>query len=286
MTGEAGLSIDVHVAPMRPFVSAEPPILGVESIWSPMSSTMIAAERDAVLVDTLVTFDQVDALADWVESCGKRVTAIVITHGHSDHWIGLARLLERFPGARGLATAKVLEHARFEATDEALQKYWHSIFPGEVPQTPVLPGLLEGGSLELGGHELQIIDIGQGDTEHSSIVYAPSIGAIAAGDVVYNQVHMMTAYTDAAAREQWLASLDTIEAMNPTTVVSGHKRVGAPDTPDTIEQSRQYLRDFTRIVDEQETAEDIVAAMLELHGDRDNPWVLWFGARQAVAKRG
>jgi hypothetical protein len=53
----------------------------------------------------------------------------------------------------------------------------------------------------------------------------------------------------------------------------------------TIGQSRQYLRDFSRIVDEQETVEGIVRAMLELHGDRDNPRVLWYGARQAVAKR-
>jgi glyoxylase-like metal-dependent hydrolase (beta-lactamase superfamily II) len=286
MTAEAGLSVEVHVAPMRPFVSAEPPTPGVESMWSPMSSTLIAGERDAVLVDTLITFDQVDALADWVESRGKRVTAILITHGHSDHWIGLARLLERFPDARGLATGEVLEHARFEATDQGTQRYWRSIFPGEIPDVPVLPGLFKEGELELDGHELRIIDIGQGDTEHSSIVYVPSIGAVAAGDVVYNRVHMMTAYTDAVSREAWLASLDAVEALNPTTVVSGHKRVGAPDIPDTIEQSRQYLRDFTRIVEEQETAEEIFAAMLKLHGDRDNPWVLWFGARKAVAKRG
>lgn len=285
MAIESGLSIDVHVAPMLPFASTELPVPGVASVWSPMSSTLIAGERDAVLVDTLVTFDQVDALADWVESRGKHVTAVLITHGHSDHWIGLARLLERFPDARGLATGKVLEQARFEATDQGMQRYWHATFPGVLPDAPVLPGLLEEGSLELDGHELRIIDIGQGDTEHSSIVYAPSIGAVVAGDVVYNQVHMMTGYTDAAARGAWIASLDAIEAMNPATVVSGHKRVGAPDTPDTIEQSRQYLRDFTRIVDQEETAEDIVAAMLELHGDRDNPWVLWFGARKAVARR-
>jgi glyoxylase-like metal-dependent hydrolase (beta-lactamase superfamily II) len=230
--------------------------------------------------------DQVDLLADWVESHGKRITAILITHGHSDHWIGLARLLERFPDARGLATGKVLDRVRFEATDEGTRKYWHSTFPGEIPDVPVLPGLLEGGEFELEGHELQIIDVGQGDTEHSAIVYAPSIGAVVAGDVVYNQVHMMTGETDAASRAEWVASLDVIAALNPVTVVSGHKRVGAPDSPETIEQSRQYLRDFSRIVDEQESVEDIVAAMLESHGDRDNPRVLWYGARQAVAKRG
>jgi glyoxylase-like metal-dependent hydrolase (beta-lactamase superfamily II) len=285
MSSESGLSIDVHVAPMRPFVGAASQGAGDQPMWSPMSSSLIIGAEDAVLVDTLITFNQVDELADWAQSHGKRITTILITHGHSDHWIGLARLLERFPDARGLATSKVLGRARFEATDEGLQKYWHTCFPGEIPDSPMLPGLLEEGKFELDGHEIQIIDIGQGDTEHSSIVYAPAIGAVVAGDVVYNQVHMMTAETDAASRDAWVASLDAIAALNPTTVVSGHKRVGAPDSPRTIEQSRQYLRDFSRIVDEQETVEGIVAAMLELHGDRDNPRVLWYGARQAIAKR-
>ena len=169
---ETGLSIDVHVAPMRAFSGTAGEGGGDQPLWSPMSSTFIAGQRDAVLVDTLITFDQVDVLADWAERHGKRITAILITHGHSDHWIGLARLLERFPGARGLATGSVLGHARFEATDEGLQKY-----------------------------------------------------------------------------------------------------------------CRQYLRDFSRIVEEEVTVEGIVAAMLERHADRDNPRVLWYGARQAVAKR-
>ena len=286
MTSEAELNIDVYVTPMRPFASGPAPKVGFEPVWSPMSSTLIAGERNAVLVDALITFDQADALADWVESHGKHLTAILVTHGHSDHWLGLARLLERFPDARGLAAAKVLERARFEATDPGMKAYWRSRFPGEIPDEPVLPDRLDGDSLELDGHELKITDIGQGDIEHTSIVYAPSIGAVVAGDVVYNQVHMMTAETDAVSRGAWVDSLNAIAALNPTTVVSGHKRVGAPDSPGTIRQSRQYIQDFTRIVDEQEKVEDIVAAMMHLHGDRDNPWVLWCCAEQAVAKRG
>ena len=133
MTSEAGLSIDVHVAPMRPFAGASAQGVGDQPLWSPMSSSLIAGERDAVLVDTLITFDQVDTLADWAESFGKRITAVLITHGHSDHWIGLAGSIERFPGARGLATGKVLDRARFEATDEGLQNYWHGCFPARSP---------------------------------------------------------------------------------------------------------------------------------------------------------
>ena len=69
-------------------------------------------------------------------------------------------------------------------------------------------------------------------------------------------------------------------------VVAGHKRVGAPDGPERIGASQRYLRDFSRIVSEGGTVKEIVAGMLKLHGDRDNPRTLWHSARTAVAKRG
>ena len=37
-----------------------------------MSSTLIAGAEEAILVDTLVTLDQVGALAAWVRGFGKR----------------------------------------------------------------------------------------------------------------------------------------------------------------------------------------------------------------------
>lgn len=67
--------------------------------------------------------------------------------------------------------------------------------------------------------------------------------------------------------------------------MAGHKSVGAPDLPESIGASRQYLRDFTRIVNEGGSVEQVVAAMLALRGDRDNPRTLWHSARTAVGKR-
>jgi glyoxylase-like metal-dependent hydrolase (beta-lactamase superfamily II) len=250
-----------------------------------MSATLIYGERDAVLVDTQVTFDQVDALSDWIDSFGKHLAGIYITHGHSDHWIGISRLKERFPDAAAWARPRVHERAVFEATNPGLAAYWQGIFPNEVPERPVLPDRLDDTSIDLDGSEIQIIDIGQGDTTNSTIVHGPSIAAVVGGDVVYNQVHMMTAETDDRTREDWIANLGKIAALEPKVVVSGHNRAGAPYLAKTIDESQEYLRDFSRIVNENETVEDIVSAMLELHGDRDNPRVVWHCAREAVKKR-
>jgi glyoxylase-like metal-dependent hydrolase (beta-lactamase superfamily II) len=250
-----------------------------------MSSTLIYGERDAILVDTLATFDQVDALADWVKSFKKRVTTILITHGHSDHWIGLQRLLKHFPGVRTMARPAVRDRAQFEATNPTLRKYWQGIFPGEIPENPTVSDVTTETFMELEGHRIDLIDIGQGDTEHSTIMHVPSIAAIVAGDVVYNQVHMMTGETDEQSRQKWMDNLDRIAAMNPQIIVAGHKRVGTSDGPENIAESKKYLADFSRVVKENETVEAIVKAMLTLHPNRDNPRVVWHSARQAVAKR-
>jgi glyoxylase-like metal-dependent hydrolase (beta-lactamase superfamily II) len=250
-----------------------------------MSATLIHGQEEAVLVDTLVTFDQVDALADWIDGFGKRLVGIYITHGHSDHWIGLSRLRERFGDVPGWARPKVFERAVFEATNPGLSGYWQGVFPGEIPEKPETPDRLETTSIELEGSEIRVIDIGQGDTEHSTIVHVPSICAVVGGDVVYNEVHMMTAETDARSRQDWIDNLNQIASLDPQIVVSGHHRVGAPNDPKSIGESQQYLRDFSRVVETEENVEDIVKAMLALHPDRDNPRVVWHCAREAVKKR-
>ena len=118
------LNLDVHIAPMRPMKGAPPQGPGDEPMWSPMSATLIHGQEEAVLVDTLVTFDQVDALADWIDGFGKRLVGIYITHGHSDHWIGLSRLRERLGDVPAWARPKVFERAVFEATNPGLSAYW------------------------------------------------------------------------------------------------------------------------------------------------------------------
>ena len=72
---------------------------GSPIISSPVASTLIYGERDAVLVDPPFTYEQVQSVGDWIERSGKHLIAVYATHGHGDHWFGTDLLLQRFSDA-------------------------------------------------------------------------------------------------------------------------------------------------------------------------------------------
>jgi glyoxylase-like metal-dependent hydrolase (beta-lactamase superfamily II) len=280
----ADLAIEVYTTPGRPFASAAAPEgPGDLPTWSPSSATLIYGDRDAILVDTLITYDQVDALADWIEARGRRLSRVYITHGHGDHWLGLARLTDRFPGAIGLATAEVLA----QAADPAMAGYWEALFPGEIPVAgeKVLPQLLTAGALDLEGNQLRVLRIGQADTAHSTVLHVPSLAAVVTGDLAYNQVHMMTAETGEPERDQWIANLDAVAALEPAIVVAGHEQVDNDNNPKIIAESQQYLRDFTRIAAEETTTAGIVARTTDRYPDWENLRTLWHSARTTITRK-
>jgi hypothetical protein len=119
------------------------------------------------------------------------------------------------------------------------------------------------------------------DTACSTSLHLPSQGLIVAGDVVYNGIHPYLAETDTQSRLKWVAALDTLEALKPTTVIAGHKIPESGDDSGDIGRTRQYLRDFNRLDETTTTARELYDAMLELHPDRANPGSLWTGAQRA-----
>src|ERR1700744_3909160 len=95
-TNDGSLKWDIFTS-KRPGLSRDLPPGKEALMWVSNSSTLIYGERDAVLVDTLLTIDQSRALLNWVIANGRNLIAIYLTHGHGDHIFGLGSLLERFP---------------------------------------------------------------------------------------------------------------------------------------------------------------------------------------------
>ncbi len=276
---------DVLVAPAEPLPANDLAPGENARFWSPISTTLILGERDAVLVDALLTVGQARNLAEWITTRGKNLAAVYITHGHGDHWFGLGTVLDRFPDARAFALPSVIEQMRVGSTPEFFESFWRPRFDGKLPRDLVFPEPLEDHTIDLDGHELVVVELGHTDTDQTSCLHVPEIGLVVAGDAAYNDVHLYLAESDAQKRRDWIAALDTIESLHPKSVIAGHQRAGRHDGPEIIEETRQYIRDFDAVAEMTNTAQDLYDQVLALHPDRINPDALWISAQAVKPSR-
>jgi glyoxylase-like metal-dependent hydrolase (beta-lactamase superfamily II) len=278
-TRDMPLDWEVFVTPGIPTVTSDLPPGTEQRLWSPIAATLISGQRDAVLVDAFITVEQAHALVEWVAASGKHVTTIYVTHGHGDHFFGIGALLERFPKARAVATPAVVQFMQQQASPASIANFWNARFPGQIPDRLVIAEELKGKVIDLEGHDLVVVEVGHSDTDDTTCLYVPSIGLVVAGDVAYNDVHLYLVESNAHTRREWIAALDTIEALHPRAVVAGHKRPGNDDNPRIIEETRQYIRAFDRLAETTTTARELYDQMLSLYPDRVNPGALWASAR-------
>ena len=250
---------------------------GSPIVSSPVASTLILGDNDAVLVDPPFTYDQIDRVGDWIERSGKRLACIYSTHGHGDHWFGADTIMRRFPGATAYATEKTIAMMHQQATVGRAQ-LWDVDFPGLIPDSPVVFEPIPAGGFMLEGHRCEAVEVGHTDTDDTTVLHVPSIDLVVAGDVAYNGVHQYLLESRGGGIQAWLAGIAKVEALGPGAVVAGHKNRALPDDPAILSQTRQYLVDAQRLLDEKPTPREFFDRMLATYPDRLNPGPLWYGA--------
>jgi glyoxylase-like metal-dependent hydrolase (beta-lactamase superfamily II) len=286
-TGDTSLTWDLFLAPSILAITSDVPPGETERPWPPISSTLISGARDAVLVDTPITVAQARALVNWVAATGKNLTTIYATHGHGDHFFGTRIVLERFPGARFVARPEVIEVMRQQASSESLETFWKPRFPGQISRQLAIAEELIGNVIDLEGHDLLSLPLGFTDSASTTCLHVPSIGLIIAGDAAYNGDHLhLSESPDREKRQEWIAALDKMEALKPRAVIAGHKRVGNDDSPRIIGETRQYIRDFERLVVQMTTARELYDEMLKLYPDWINRGALWTSVRAVKPEDG
>lgn len=133
---------------------------------------------------------------------------------------------------------------------------------------------------DLEGHPLLFRTIGAADGVLATIVHVPDMRAICSGDIVYNNIHMWLWHSTPDSRQAWLASLDAVAALDPSTIITGHKDPDAPDDNATrvLDQSRRYIEDFDQTVTESSTPREVIDAMLAKYPGYGNRYTLFAAA--------
>jgi glyoxylase-like metal-dependent hydrolase (beta-lactamase superfamily II) len=274
------LKWDVFVTPSIPVVAPDIAPGEHERPWPPISSTLIYGLRDAVLVDSFITLEQAQAQADWIASTGKHLTTIYATHGHGDHFFGASVLLERFPKARFVAVPSTIQIMKEQLSPDVVASFWEPRFPNQLPKRLLAAQELRTDVIELEGEQLIVTPLGFTDSAGTTCLHVPSLQLIAAGDAAYNGVHLhLSESPDRQKRQQWIAALNTMEALKPRIVVAGHKNMKMDDDgARVLEQTRQYILDFQELAENTMTVQELYDQMLARYSEWLNRGALWSSA--------
>lgn len=245
-------------------------------LFSPTTSTLITGSTEALLVDTQFLPSDVDEVIKRIHASGKKLTTIFITHGHFDHYFGLDAILAEFPDARPVAVPSVA--TAISAGLEAERSFAKVLFGYKALDNHTSPQPLTSSRFSLDGEQIELIEIEQADIAPTAILYLPSIGAVIAGDAIYNGVNPFLAASGPREWPKWIASVEQIAALHPSIVVAGHKRPELGDRPEAIAETHTFLTEFVKAYENKANSRELVAHMQSLFPDNANPSALVMSA--------
>jgi glyoxylase-like metal-dependent hydrolase (beta-lactamase superfamily II) len=224
-----------------------------------VNAVVVSGKTEAIVIDS--GFTRADALrvAANVLDSGKSLKAIFISNADPDFYFGAEVLKGYFPQAQVLTTPAVRE--KIQAKLAGKVAFWAPKMGANAPQKPIVPELLQGTSLSVDGESVEVRGT-SGELAHRPYVWIPSIRTVAGNIAIFGNLHVWTADTQKATeRQTWLAQLDEIEALKPTTVVPGHMAAGTALDASAIRYTRDYLKRFDVEAAKARTGVELIDAM-------------------------
>ena len=200
---------------------------------------LVETAESLVAVDTMMTTSDARALRRCAEAIGKPLKAVLITHGHPDHYNGTGELLKDLGKLPVIATASVERAMR--RTDDAKELRWRPVFGDEWPKERVFPNQLvpDGETLVFDGIPFSVRELGPGESLSDLCwMVGTSSRAVFPGDLVFGGVH---SFMNEGLIPDWLESLTLLEKnlSGSDILYTGHGKPGRPD--DLIPFQRRYL---------------------------------------------
>jgi glyoxylase-like metal-dependent hydrolase (beta-lactamase superfamily II) len=212
-----------------------------DQFWT--NSVMIEGAHEVMLVDAQLTRTNAERVLQEIKETHKPLSLIYITHEHADHFLGLEVFKDAYPSVRIIAGSAVLGRIN-KVYQEKIDK-WKQLLPSDAATHVVPIDPFDGSTITFDGSRIEVLKHIRGDTDENTMLWIPGQRILVGGDVVFNDMHVYTAETDSQARKKWLSSLKTLRALQPSVVVPGHSKPGAPlDASTAVAFTETYLVAF------------------------------------------
>src|SRR4051794_37561018 len=231
---------------------------------TPVNAYIVEGAGGAVVVDATLLVPDARALRERVDSLGKPLLGVVVTHAHPDHYGGLAGLI------RGLdvpvfASAGVIGVVRRDdaVKEQILRPMFGDDWAAErrFPDTAVA----DGETVALDGVALTVTDLGPGESPHDSIwTVAGGRRTVFSADVAYDRMH---GYLADGFHAEWLANIARLRRELPAgaTLHPGH---GEPCGLEVLDWQQGYIETVLDAVREADWSRPEQAQRAALEGIR------------------
>jgi glyoxylase-like metal-dependent hydrolase (beta-lactamase superfamily II) len=209
-----------------------------------VNAYLVETRNGVIAIDSTLTVSDSKALRQQLDDIGKPLLAVLITHGHPDHYNGITELVAGtdVPIVATAGVAQVIEQY-----DEAKEAQWTGVFGEEWPAVRTFPNqnVANGETLTFDGVGFTVTDLGAGES-HADSYWVMDGKRAFIGDLVLYRMH---AYVADGHTAEWLENLDRVEAAlaDVAVVYPGH---GEPGGLDMIAWQRAYLEHYRTAVEE------------------------------------
>jgi cyclase len=225
--------------------------------WGESNAGLIIGEGESLLVDTQWDVKYTSAMLDAMHSLtdAAPVKYIVNTHADGDHWWGnqlvpQAEIVTSQASYDELLSVKprsmlqlgrvgkLLSTARVFGANKVGHWFQNMVAPYNFREViSLLPTRTFEGelTLQVGGRQVQLIQVGPAHTQGDLLVYVPDAETLYSGDILFLG---STPVMWAGPIDNWLAALDRILKMDPDVIVPGH---GPVTDKRGVQQVRAYL---------------------------------------------
>jgi glyoxylase-like metal-dependent hydrolase (beta-lactamase superfamily II) len=202
-----------------------------------VNTQVVEGPNAVVIFDGQLLLPYADEVASYVQTLGKPVDRIILSHAHTDHWGGLQVLTERFPNARVFALDGIADQIRTRGParlDGLRRTYGDKVATKVTVPTETItegPQRIDGVTYDF----KRFVD-GESDLQLAALL--PDQKVLMAFDLVFSP--NQHAFTGANHVDHWMIVLESLKALQGyDAIIIGHD---TPVSRSAIDSTMSYIK--------------------------------------------